>query len=303
MYVWQTRGANASHQMMFRENPLIDISISLIIPMFAYFGTFARRYRSVLLLGVYIGLTLAIAGKRGPVLAAGFITLASMYRFNLTIPRKSLFVLIPLLICFLLTQRFLFRESFRHDSVSDFTNSKGGVLNVFFGTAEVSNAEVLSMITTNAAMLSRNPMEMIKAAILAPAPRSVIKSKPLGSSAHMTTVLSPERWRLTRSEVLVTGYGDLIMHLGVTLGGFILGIVALGWSAWLRSICRNQQHLNVFSFTLVMWSYYIFMRGDTFNLARYVWFYLFVFVLAALLVRTRLSVPRIELFPRPRLVR
>lgn len=302
-YIWQSRGSNVAHQLMLRQSPLIDVAITMVIPLLAYFGTFTRRYLPVLLCGVLIALSLMVAGKRGPVLAAGLITLATMYRFNLTIPRRYLWCLLPLLVCFLLTQRFLFRESFRHDSIGDFAQAKGGVLNVFFGTAEISNAEVLTTVLHGEALLHRPPSDLVLGSLLAPVPRAIVKNKPWGGSAHATAVLSPQRWRLTRSEVLVTGYGDLIMHFGIAGGACVLGMMAFGWTLAIRAVCSRDGQFHVFYFTLLLWGFYIFMRGDLYNLSRYVWFYLIIAVMSYVMVQTRLSIPNIRIHMLPWRVR
>ena len=93
------------------------------------------------------------------------------------------------------------------------------------------------------------------------------------------------------------------MHFGILIGACVLGIMAFLWSLAIRIVCTRQQNLNVIMFTLLMWSYYIFMRGDTFNMARFFWFFILIGFVALVLVQAKLTIPRIELLPRPRLVR
>lgn len=295
VYLWHSRGTSLSHQLLLRQNPLLDVVITLVVPMLAYYGTYTRRPNEFLLFAVICILSLTLAGKRGPVLAVGLITMACLYRFDITVPRKALWILCPLLVAFLLTQRFVFRESFRHDSISSFTQSKGGLLDVFFGTAEVSNAEVLSGVIANQTLLSRSPTDWLLSSALAPIPRSIATFKPWGGSAHATHILSPERWEFTRSEILVTGYGDLMIHFG-TVGAFIvLFVMATLWSWSLRRTCAHDGDLNVFAYALLVWVFYVFMRGDAFNMSRHVWFYLIAWGLACLLVQTRLAIPSVRI--------
>ena len=115
--------------------------------------------------------------------------------------------------------------------------------------------------------------------IMFPLPRSYFTSKPLGASAYFTQELSPLRWLQTKSEITITGYGDLFLSFGLSGTLVCVFVLAFVWQRgclWAVNGPRSRSVLWV-PF-LIFWDF-LFIRTDLYNLASFVW--PFVVVLAA----------------------
>jgi hypothetical protein len=179
--------------------------------------------------------------------------------------------IIPGAALFLAFSRYVFRGGAKYGSFVDFITTQGGFAKLFFGSEEVSLAKMFSAVYELAPSLPREPFESGVALLLAPIPRSLFTMKPYGASAVFTQHISPFRWEWTKSESLVTGYGDLYWQFG-TFGAFVAVFVLSFLWLWLclRVIHSSRQSMVMWT-PLLTWFMYTFVRGDIFNLGLLLW--------------------------------
>lgn len=217
-------------------------------------------------------------GSRGALL---LVFLVYAYLYNATVKKISNYVYvlaIPVISVGLIYFRYYFRESWRYSSIGDFIDSNGGVFSVFFNTAEVGMAEVISILLRYGDRIQRFPFESFIAALMYPLPRSIIEFKPLGGDAAVTSIFSPDRWDLSKSEITITLFSDYYLQFGMLFSFIGLSLTAYIWmKALLYGIRMNSSGVILMPF--LMWSMYILLRSSVFNVAGLIWAWLFVAIL------------------------
>ncbi|MDR8340654.1 oligosaccharide repeat unit polymerase, partial [Acinetobacter baumannii] len=90
-------------------------------------------------------------------------------------------------------------------------------------------------------------------------------------SSAFTSIMSPDKWFYTKSEIVVTGYGDLYLNLGFLFSGILLFIVGVFWTYLIiKSVNKGVQN-NIYIIPVLMWLMYTFLRADIFNMMRWLW--------------------------------
>lgn len=263
---------DVSRQVFFMENKLLRISFSMIPPAFALFCR-NQDPLSLKCLGMFL-ICIAIiflTNSRGSFI---LLFLIYGYLFNAKVRKVSagwVIVLIPMVAYLLLWSRYVFRESWRYDSMSEFVYDKGGLLGVFFQTAEVSMADVLTTIVTWSEAVYRYPFESFVAGIMYPLPRSIFTFKPLGSGGDFTSEFSPLRWTLTKSEIVTTGFGDLFLQFGYLGSLMVLFILSYLWVRLIKGAISYSSEMAAFIVPLLIWWMYLFTRSGIFNMSGAIW--------------------------------
>ena len=287
-YLFKTiSNPNATYQSIFHELPLLDVGIAIMVPMCALFCSTSKCGRSMCLAVAPVALGMICLGKRGPVLALMLILAAGWINIDWVIRKKYLVIGLVFLPLFLTTQRYIFREADRHETIGAFLDSKGGVLNAFFGTSEISNAESFTAVAAREKALRRPPQDLVLGVLLAPIPRSLCPLKPDGTSAYFTNAVSPHRWKTTKSEILTTGFGDCLIHFGRYFSPCAIFVLGFLWTRLLGMTCGNKR-IEVFWLYLCLWGLYVFVRCDTYNLARFLWLSVLLWLVFQVVCRIRM---------------
>src|SRR5690606_9063946 len=130
----------------------------------------------------------------------------------------------------------------------------GGFGELFFNSSEVAMAETITVIANDPATFSRPPFEGFLGLLMFPLPRSIFQFKPFSSPAHFTEALSPARWLTTQTEILTTGYGDLIMQFGIWGALPVAAVLAFIWlRGCLRVIHRPAMHTAIWLPLFIWW--------------------------------------------------
>lgn len=261
-----------TRQVAFSSNQLIHIFFTLILPAFAIYASAHRtEWKKLLLAFIVSAFFIALSGSRGNLLFL-LIIVTFVFSFNIKkIHSYFLILAIPVVAFVLLVTRYFFREAWRYNSIFDFIDDKGGVGHVFFSTAEISMAEVLVTINVWKDELIRYPFESFVGGLMFPLPRAIFTFKPTGSGGVLTDLLSPLRWELTRSEIVTTGYGDLIMQFGVLGGLFVFFIMCFIWCKSVFKVLNMSQQSMIFLLPFLLWWPYVFIRADIFNMFGSIW--------------------------------
>lgn len=262
-----------TRQVLLGDNKLLYILYSLLIPayfIFSLYGGLSRRLDIITTLLVI--LVSFSSGSRGAII---LILMFQAYKYaiekNRIINIIQLIVVLPFLSYFLVYTRYIFREQWRFSSLSDFIDFHDGIMNIFFNTAEISLAEVLTTIVILKDNFTRYPFESFFGGLLFPVPRAIFPHKPEGASAEFTEMLSPLRWQNSKSEIVTTGFGDLIMQFGifpsiVAFGGLIYIIFKI------KSILDGLDYrLKIYVNVYLLWFLYVFIRADVYNLFSHLW--------------------------------
>lgn len=277
-----------TRQSFFLDNPLLTVSLSLVSPGLAIFLSVRRPTSVAAIAATLLALpTLFVTGTRGVLIFIGIIFLVNLAGHGRRIQAYWYLALIPVTAYFLAILRFLLRRSNNFRSFGDYVAFEGGFGGLFFNTSEVAMAEAITVISNNLDQFSRPPFEGFIGVLMYPLPRSIFSFKPMGAGGIITEALSPARWEMTRSEILPTGYGDIIMQFGPWIGTVVVFIMAFTWlSAALRVIHLSAENRAIWLPFLIWWLY-IFLRGAVFNLGASIWPFMIVLIGYRLLLRLR----------------
>jgi hypothetical protein len=272
--------ANLSYQVITRENPAIAVFAWLQPTCLALVLAHSRRpisNGSLFATAASVLVLVFSGGARAMPLVCGLVFLVA-YSDSRRLPAWLYAPAIPILGLFLAVSRYAFRENDFSGSFSQYLGEHGGLLSLFFSGEEIGFAKTFTAVYSFAPDLQVFPAHSLFALLLAPIPRSIIPWKPFGSSAVFTSYFSPERWELTKSETLITGFGDTVWQFG-TIGAMI-AMILLGF-IWI-SICifliNGPKNRMIELLPTALWCGYGFMRGDLFNIGLLLWPALFVII-------------------------
>lgn len=261
-----------NRQLLFTSNPLLTISYSIICPGLAIFLAYRKAIKFSSILAVLASMiALSVTGSRGVMILVGLIYLICLTLSGYRIQAYWYLVFTPVMIYLLAFSRFILRESFRFRSFGDFVSFRGGMGELFFNSSEVAMADAITVISNNTEILSRPPFENFLGLAMFPFPRAIFTFKPLGAAGYFTEALSPLRWAVTKSEILTTAYGELIMYYGLGAGALIGFVLAFIWlRACLRILNTSQTRIAIWLPFLIWWMY-LFVRGSLFNVGGSMW--------------------------------
>ncbi len=271
---------DTTRQVLFSSNQGLHILFSLIIPSFALYAASKNNdFKSIMVAFLISFMLIFVSGSRGGLILLIIILLIASNKSVRQIRGWYLFAAIPFVATLLLTSRYYLRESWRYSSIGDFINDNGGLGQVFFSTSEISMAEVIVTIDMWKEQIERFPFESFLAAVMYPLPRAIFEFKPFGSGGVLTELLSPMRWEFTRSEIVTTGYGDLLMQFGFVFSIIVFFIISSIWIRSVQNVITGGIQKQILFLPFLIWWPYVFLRADFFNLAGNVW----PFVLAMLI--------------------
>ena len=260
-----------SKQVLFKENKLLPIVFSMLPPAFALFCVGQHPLSKKCLFALLAASIMVLATNSRGSLVLIFIIYGYLFNYRVRrINSLALIAAVPIVGVLLLWSRYVFREAWRYDSISDFIGDQGGVFAVFFHTAEISMAEVITTAIGWGQGI-RYPFESFLAALMYPLPRSIFTFKPLGSGGDFTAEFSPLRWELTKSEIVTTGFGDLLLQFGWVGSLLTLFFLVFFWARTVKNIALTSPSQSIFFVPLLMWWGYIFVRADIFNMGGAIW--------------------------------
>jgi hypothetical protein len=273
--------ANLSYQIITRENPAIAVFTWMQPTCLALVIAHSRRpvsKASLLAATSICVLVLAFSpGARVMPLVCGLVFLVA-YSDSRRLPAWLYAPAIPIIGVFLAANRYAFRENDFSGSFSQYLDEHGGLLRLFFAGEEIGFAKTFTAVYGFARDLQLFPAQSVFALLLAPIPRSIIPWKPLGSSATFTSYFSPERWELTKSETLITGFGDAVWQFG-TIGAMIaMMLLGFVWISICVSLINGPKNRMIELLPIALWCGYSFMRGDLFNIGLLLWPALFLII-------------------------
>ena len=261
-------------QVFSRENQFVFVAVGFLQPSLALYLSVRRpwSWHALLVIGVSLAVCFA-SGTRTNVIFMLMIVAVALIANGIRIPMRWYGVAVPAVAIFLTFSRYLLRESWRWGSYSDFTEGAGGYAELFFGSEEIGVAKALSTILLTSRALDRSPWESLWSMLLFPVPRAAFPLKPLGASAYFTEQMAPTRWLFTKSEITITGYGELVLLFGVLATAVILAVLAYLWlRACIRAIHSSQQRMVVWMPFLLCWMF-LFLRTDLYNMSGSMWFF------------------------------
>lgn len=267
-------------QNLFRD----ELGLLFLFTFLPYSAALAisatERLRNRILIIMVSSALMIFTDSRGGVIYMFLLLFYAYNEKNKKISFMAYFIALPIVGYLLTVLRYIFRESWRYSSMSDFVDDKGGYFQLFFNSVEISMAEVISTAIKFSSQISRFPLESLWAGIVFPIPRSLYESKPVGGSSAFTSIMSPDKWFYTKSEIVVTGYGDLYLNLGFIFSGLLLFFVGMYWAYLIvKSISKGEQY-NLYIVPVLMWLMYTFLRADVFNMMRWLWaFMIFNFII------------------------
>jgi hypothetical protein len=221
---------------------------------------------------------IGISGEaRGPILLIGLVMAISFVTDGRRIWMGWYLLATPVGAVVLSILRYVFREVEKYSSYWAFVTAKGGYIGLFFGGEEVGFAKGLSVVVQNAKTLAMAPFESYLGLAMFPAPRSIFWFKPVGASSRFTQQLAPDRWEWTKSESLVTGFGDLYLQFGTFCSALVMFVIAFFWLRACIGAIRSNRCYTVALLPVLIWGMCMFMRGDIFNLGFVLWPALLVF--------------------------
>jgi hypothetical protein len=259
-------------QIFSRENLFFIVTMFLVQPSLAIFLSLRPPWHPQCILVLIAAMAvLFISGTRSHVIFALVIFVIALITHGLRVPVFRFYVVaIPAIATFLAFSRYL-RESFMYTSFTDFVEQGGGFLDLFFGSTEVGIAKIFSAALLYGDALDRSPFTSLFAMIMFPFPRDIFTFKPLGASAYFTEQLAPLRWIYTRSEITVTGYGDLVLSFGVLGAAAVLPMLSFLWLRACISAIHAQVPWNITVLSFLIWWMFVFLRTDLYNLSSLIW--------------------------------
>ncbi|HDU5160615.1 TPA: oligosaccharide repeat unit polymerase, partial [Klebsiella quasipneumoniae subsp. similipneumoniae] len=258
-------------QNLFRD----ELGLLFLFTFLPYSAALAisatEKLRNRILIILVSSALMIFTDSRGGVIYMFLLLFYAYNEKNKKINLISYFIALPLVGYLLTVLRYVFRESWRYSSMSDFIDDKGGYFQLFFNSVEISMAEVISTAIKFSTYISRFPLESIWAGVVFPIPRSIYESKPVGGSSAFTSIMSPDKWFYTKSEIVVTGYGDLYLNLGFLFSGILLFFVGVFWAYLIVKNVNKGVQNNIYILPVLMWLMYTFLRADIFNMMRWLW--------------------------------
>ena len=257
-------------QLFFEDYTWIFVVLSTITPALAiYFSSRpGQNFFSFMLLGIAGAFSL-FSGSRNQMLLIGLIFLVALIYDGYKFPSYLILPAIPCIAAFALVTRYVFRERSRFANLGDFVNAKGGLLRVYFDTAEISGAQALTIICDTKS-LERYPFESFVGALMFPLPRKIFAFKPLSSSSYFTESVSPTKWN-NKSEILTTGFGDYQLMFGTLFGLMMIFCTTCIWVLAVMHMIRQPREKAVLWLPYLIYWMYIFIRGDVFALGQSFW--------------------------------
>ena len=272
--------ANLSYQIIARENPVIAVVNWMQPTCLALVIAHSRRpvsKGSLLATSICVLVLVLSPGARVFPLVCGLVFLVA-YSDSRRLPAWLYAPAIPIVGFFLAANRYAFRENDFSGSFSQYLDEHGGLLGLFFASEEIPFAKSFTAVYRFAPDQQLFPAQSVFALLLAPIPRSIIPWKPFGASATFTSYFSPERWELTKSETVITGFGDAVWNFGII--GAIIALILLGfvWMSTCISLINGPRNRMIEFLPLALWCGYAFMRGDLFNVSLLLWPTLFLII-------------------------
>lgn len=268
--------AEVSRQLYFKENPLMHLVFLVALPAYSLYLSGRPRFDfQAWLWFVFLAFLLLVSGSRGAIILLALIACTNYTLKKAPLSWRYLVIGIPVVVVGLVVVRYVFREAWRYDSIGQFLDASGGLLGVFFQSSEVSLAEVLTMAVAVDGKLDLYPFQGLLGLLTYPVPRALFEYKPLSASGYFTELVSPGRWESARSEILVTGFGNVYLEFGLFLGAVVIFLMAWGWIVAVRR-CLAKGSVNAIFYPFLLWLCYAFMRGDFFNMGSTVWAVLLV---------------------------
>jgi hypothetical protein len=260
-------------QLYMRESPLFFIATGILLPCFAIFLSVRKPWSlesAVVTIPTLV--VLFLSGTRTNVVYGVIVILAAAVANGVRLSALWIIPIMPSLAWFLASSRYFLREGWNHySSYADFVNSSGGYFSLFFDSGEIGMAKAFTNVVLLRDQLAWGAFDSFVGMLMFPLPRSYFTSKPLGASAYFTQELAPLRWLDTKSEITITGYGDLFLSFG--LGGTLVCVFALAF-VWQRgclwAVNGPSSRAVVWVPFLIFWDF-LFIRTDLYNLASFVW--------------------------------
>ena len=258
-------------QAFFRENAVFYVMLSLLAPATIVAIAWQRRDRSRfsfwLIPLVAIGLLLPL-GSRGALLYVLIALMTAAAVNGRKIRAIWMYLGSPVVALILVLLRY-FREgssaSFGFGQYLDVNSQE-----LLFGNMDFSTAEPI-VLSANYDMIQRQPWDSLLAMLVAPLPRSMVPWKPEGASAAYSAAADPQRWVWTQSEFVITGFANLKVELGIAGAIFSVFVLSALWAGRLRRASQSGPHRYALTAVLLTLSAYIFIRGDLYNLALFLW--------------------------------
>lgn len=259
-------------QKFFLGNQLMLVLVGLLAPAFALFVAHRRsRSRAVLFAALVVTVVVLLAGSRSSILFVALILAVAAIRDGAPLRARMYGWVLPMGLIALTYLRYLFRESWRFDSLWEFVQARGGIVAVLFSSSEIGLAEGITAIWMRLSSLGRPPFESFLGAFMYPLPRSFFPFKPLSASSYLTAELSPHHWGLTRSEILSSGYGDLLMQFGIVLGIAAVFVLSAAYARVAVRVFCSKSPTAHFVAPFILWWYLVFMRASIFHLGASWW--------------------------------
>ena len=261
-YVAATRG------VFFRDNPILYVFYSMLVPAFFIFGSRNNHPITVIWAFFLCVLLLLPMGSRGN-LAILLVGVMFWVCRRVAIPVAALYIAAPLVAIGLTFYRWAARDSTVYGTFQQFLDAHGGLGGALFGTPEVSMAEA---ITINLAqpVLHRAPWDSIIGMILIPVPRAIAPFKPVGASTEFTQGANLSRWMLVKSDWTITGFANLLVEFSYIGAILVIGLLSYWWSRTLIKASADRMDI-AFVGPVLIYFMYIFYRADLYNLGTTMW--------------------------------
>jgi hypothetical protein len=279
-------------QVFARDNQYIVISVSLLIPSLAAYLSVRRLWSlQVFMVCIAVTIILLATGVRGLVLFAVVTVGVNVIESGLRVSVLWDALAIPMVAVFLAVSRYYFREGQYYNTFTDFIAGYGGYLQLYFGSEEIAFAQIYSTILLRPEHFDWSPFNSLLGIITFPFPRAIFAFKPLGASAYFTEQISPFRWEYTKSELTITGYGDLVMSFGAAFTGMLLPFLSFLWMRARGIAMAARTPWGVIWLPCLIWLSVMFLRADLFNMSSITWPYVVVVALLWMLSRFVFKIP------------
>jgi hypothetical protein len=261
-------------QIFARENRFFVIALFLLLPSYSLFLSIRRPWQlhAILVTALTIGLV-SFSGTRSLVIFVLLVVGLASISNGVRIPLLPFYlVATPIIAGFLVVGRYA-RESFLYSGFPDFLQARGGVFELFFGSAstEASVAKCFSVAILHGENLERGPFTSLIGMLMYPLPRDIFQFKPLGASSEFTQKMAPLRWLFTGSEVTITGYADLVLSLGVFGAGVVLFFLSFCWLRACTWAINAESPWNTTALAFLIWFMFNFLRSDLYVASSFMW--------------------------------
>ncbi len=292
----------AVRQTFFRENQVLSLLYSLLLPAtILYVSRNLHSKKKVFIAAIVAILLAAPIGSRSIVLNIAITIVFAVVLNGFRFPVIVLYLMTPVIGVLISAMRYV-REFDYHDSFSAMLDYYGGIWGGLFNTAEVSMAEVITVIITFNPV-DRGVFDSLIGMLVAPIPRAIIPWKPWAAGTEFTRTADIEYWELVKSDMAVTGFGDLAMSFELYGVGIIVFIIFYWWSKIIiRAAIRSEASLAMWGPVCIIMSY-LFVRGDIFIVAFFLWPFITVFIVHRILTRIFTGIVRTgSMYNRRRLI-